>query len=411
MKRATFYLLVASSISIGAAAGLMDTILPLYLREEIEFSYKNLGWIYFTAAIVMIVMRMLIARHSDHMGRRRIYAAGLIIAGMAAFLPPLIGVCKHAGFIALAMVCAVAVKILFNLGRVARQTLQGAMIYEETGKGRFLGLFGKISAPLFLSIAISSLVAGYLLKFTGYNLLFFMGGGQLIAMGIYFLFHFDETGPERKQTRPKNSLLKDLRTSPLRKELWIIGTTSMITGVGVGCSHGFIMPLFFREHFHCSRAQVGAILALHATMIGLGMLIAMRKRHLPPRYSYVFFLTIQGLSLALTGLMPTLTLALSVWMLHDLIGSSQWITMRAAIMQHYADPDNRAFDNSRVQVMNAVGFSGGHLLAGALAEINLILPFTVGGMIIMAAGISILRLRNPDLDDPEMIAQPMEVAN
>jgi len=163
--------------------------------------------------------------------------------------------------------------------------------------------------------------------------------------------------------------------------------------LGVNISHCFIMPLFFIQKFHISIAEAAVVLMIHRMMLGVPMFIYgnfMKGKNL--KLIYITAMLYEGLSIGAAALIPNFLIAVVVWLTHDFIGAALWSPIQNHYVQEFAREESRGKDVSEAVALSSLGAVIAPFIAGALAPIDISLPFLASGIVVALTIIPLFRL-------------------
>jgi predicted MFS family arabinose efflux permease len=174
--------------------------------------------------------------------------------------------------------------------------------------------------------------------------------------------------PDRDRPRLRLCHLPELlRLDP---RLRLITLAMFLFYIGLGATHCYIMPLFFRDKFGVSYGTLGWILCLHRLSISIPLLLAgqiVRGRAVAgAKFIVALFMTLEGLALVLAGLLPGFWWATGVWLFHDFFGAGIWSPVNNTLMQRYSRGHARGNDVALSMSASYLGFVLGAVLGGLL---------------------------------------------
>jgi len=322
-------------------------------------------------------------------GRKTLYVASLVTTSAASGLTPLAPI----------FAAQIALKSIREAGSKVFDSMYQLALHDE-GSSHYLDRVGKARGLQALAGAGGAFVAGWLLLQHAYRSSFATSAlVLLVAAGVFVLGYRqpDNESSKRKRSRP---LLARMLPLDLPRPLIILTISAFIFMVGLATSHCFVMQLFWQRKFGASTAIVGTILMVHAISIGLPLLFVgwVVKRHL--KQIYIVFVILEGIALAVGGLVPDLTTAAIIWLAHDLFGAGVWIPIQSRLIQKYSHPSTRGGDVTRVFATASLGWVVGPLIAGWVFEGWYGGPFVISGVVMILSALVLFAL--PQSDDEEV---------
>lgn len=376
-------LLLGTALLFGISTGIYEFVLPLFLAAR-GISYSNMGIIFASAGVVMLLARIYMGGLADSLGRKPLYGWALVASGSAMLFTPLLP----------ALLAQSALKMVRELGMLTRETLFPVMLFENAPQG-FLNRIGKYRGMEFLAQGGGTMLAGVAIVVLGagtasYQLLFYVAGILLLLAAFSWQRIFHET--EHRAAAPRLKL-NELFRFDFHFNLRVILYSSIIFSLGLQLSHSFFLQLFFINRFGISAEMAAWLMVVHRLTIALPMLVV---GHLPirnVRVWYIIALLIQGATVTVSALLGNFWASAIIFLLHDFIGAGIWSPLQANLIQQYSRDASRALDVGKVLAWGSLGAIFGPLLAGNLAEMDVRLPFFCSGIIMALAAIPIFWLR------------------
>lgn len=423
MKRNVRTILGVSAL-FGVALGLYEYAFPWFLRGE-GIDQKHMGVIYSASLVAMYLLRIYVGNHSEALGRKRFYAGALAVCGLATVLGPL---CAGLGRLGTRVAAQLSIKTVREGAITVRETMHPVLIFENL-KARFTDLVAKSRSVDFLGQSVGKLAGGWLPALltlagiaTGEPALILAGalaillaGGLLLVGAVVFHFGFRETG-FRPAARQKLTFA-ELVPFGLPRELVLIAVAGFVFNLGLFTSHTFVLSTWFVDKFGVTHNQNGVILALHRLSLGLPLLFSGRLFLMRPKWNLkpIFVGTIvgEGLFITASALVPKsmFLVAVTVWLLHDVVGAGIWTPIQAYYIQRFAREGSRGLDVSRVQAFASMGRVFGPLAASALIALFPRTsaagatysdgPWLVSGLIVVASVVPLLLLPGVRIGDEE----------
>ena len=345
--------------------GVYDFAMPIYL-QEINVSFGNMGVIFGLSSILIYFLRLYVGAHSDRIGRKPFYSMGLLFSALGNFLTPVFG----------SIVPLTAVKTVREASLIVRDTMRSILVYEN-GKKNFLSLISKTVGMEFFLQGVGTMIGGLIATRSA----FFACGIALFLSYIFFVAFFKEDFKPVKSDKVALKF-KDLVKIDLPPKLKTLTLAMFIMTLGMNISHCFIMPLFFMQKFHVSVATVAVILMVHRMLLGVPMFVYgnfMKGRNL--KFIYIVTMLYEALAISAAALIPNFWVAVTVWLTHDLLGAAFWSPIQNHYVQEFAREKSRGRDVSEAVALSSLGAVIAPFIAGALAPIDISLPFLVSGII------------------------------
>lgn len=366
--------LLLVSVIFGGTFGLYEFVLPFYLDEK-GISFESMGYIY-SVAILGVFFRIYIGNLSDLWGRKPFYSLALLACGLVCVLTPM----------ATVLLPLIILKTLWDSAVVMRETMHPILLYEES-RGRFMDFLGKTRGMEFLFQAGGTILAGAIAITLGCRI---AGGAMFIAWLLFAWIFRERKGTVTSQQKVKVKSL--LGWGGLSYNLKVIIVAYFIFTVGLRTSHCFIMPLFFTEKFAVTRQTVSWVMVIHRLTIATPMLFIGHLSIKNLKATYIGAVLLQGLSVAVSALIPNFVIASAVWLIHDFVGAGVWIPIQNEIIQRYSREGARGLDVSKTLAFPALGGLFGPLIAGHLAKHWISGPFFVSGLVTMASAFVLFKL-------------------
>jgi len=375
--------LLGVSVLCGVGAGLYEFILPFYLQEQ-GLSFSRMGYLFAVSTAALFAVRLGAGQLVDAWGCKGPYLWSLVATGWSS-----VGTAFTANLGVL-----MVVKTLRDVGLLVRDTVHPILLFlddrfrfrDSIGKTRGLDYLFQAAGPFLAGLVMASLGNAGCLVLSGVLLLV---ASALLGLGV----REPAAEPGAEERKPWTWSLLDLDPN-----LRVIMFSSFIFTIGLMTSHCFILQLFFAEKFGVSQEVVAHIMTLHRLTTGIPLLLAGRLVFRNLKLAYVGTLVWEGIFIGLGGLIPTFLPATILWLLHDLVGAGVWIPIQNEIIQRYCREGSRGLDLGKTLALSSIGGALGPLLAGYLAPLSISAPFVVSGILVLVAGLMLLKL---DLRRPE----------
>lgn len=364
-------ILLFISILFGLSLGIYEFILPFYLKDR-GMSFASMGVIFSLSSVAMFFIRIHAGQLSDIHGRKIFYSLALLGAGIANFFTPF-----TARIFSLTIL-----KSLRESAAMVQESIHSVVLFEFSKK-KFLDFIGKTTGAQWVFQGMGAFLAGILLMWFGYRNAFLFTAGLLFLAFFVFSLFFKE--PEIQRTKQSPIPVSKLYAFDFSRPLMIITLSNFVFMIGMGCSHSFVMPLFFTDKFQVSRQVASIIMALHRLLLGAPMIFAawFIKEGMSLKRLYIWFVFIEGLALSACALIPNFLIATIVWLAHDYVGAAFWGPVQKTLIQQYSRPESRAYDVSKVAAFSTLGWIIGPIIAGFLSPLSISAPFFVSGIIMM----------------------------
>jgi len=371
-------ILLIVSIIFGGAFGIYELILPFYLKER-NISFSNMGYIFFFASIGMFLAQIYLGNLSDRWGRKPFYFLALLSCCLASGLTPFV-----AGLILL-----IVLKTLWEVGGVTRSIMHPILLYEDN-RSKFMDFLGKTRGMEFLFQAGGTLIALVTVASLGYSgNLWIAGAGLAFACFIFVPLYREHKSAAIKKSVGSKSILS---WRDLSYNLKVIVIAYFIFRLGLRTSHNFIMPLFFKEKFGATDQAIIWIMLIHRINAALPLLFIGNLHVKNLKATYIGAVIFQGLTVAVSALIPNFIAASAVWLLHDFVGAGVWMPIQGTIIQQYSREGARGLDVSKTLAFSSIGGIFGPLLAGYISDFWISGPFFISGVITIISAVVLFKL-------------------
>jgi len=390
VRRALIALLIAGAFQ-ATAFGIYELGLPLYL-DFLKISFTSMGVIFGVSQFGILAVRYLVGSRSDVVGRKPflVDALGLITVSTAV-LPAVSGTAALA-----------SAKMVRDAAGVVRDAMRSLAVYEAAG-ARFVRWIGRAVGSEFFFMAIGAVAGGWLINKLGWSWTFGISAALAGAATVTVWRWFDEDPGIARSTGgppPGDAGVTRWLGIALPPNLWVLTASSFVFNVGLTMSHTFYLVLFFKDKFGFAVPVLGALQMAHRFSLGIPMMIAgqwMDRPGVRRHYKAIFIVTmaVQGACLSLAGILPGAVLACGFFILHDIVGATFFSPIQAEFLQRWARPAWRGRDVALATGLGSLGSILGPLLAGFLLDRVHWQdgPFFVSGIIIIAASLVLLRLK------------------
>ncbi len=240
---------------INRAGTMVLPFLSKYLKEDLHFSYSQVGWIMVCFGCGSMLGSWLGGKLSDKIGFYRIMIFSLFVSGLIFFILQYI---KSFYGLCLGMFCIMVIADMF---RPAMFVSLGAYATPEN-RTRSLTL---VRLAINLGFAAGPALGGLIIMNKGYQGLFWADGGTCILAIIVFAILVKEKKKSKfidkkdPNTVLTNSVFKD-------KPFWLFLGSCVITGI-LFFQLFTTIPLYHKEQFNLTEFQTGLLLTLNGLMI------------------------------------------------------------------------------------------------------------------------------------------------
>ena len=240
---------------INRAGTMVLPFLSKYLKEDLHFSYSQVGWIMVSFGCGSILGSWLGGKLSDKIGFYKIMIFSLLTSGFAFF--GLQFVKSFEGLI-IAMFLIMTVADMF---RPAMFVSLGAYAKPEN-RTRALTL---VRLAINLGFAAGPALGGLLIMSVGYKGLFWVDGASCILAILIFWIKVKE---KKKSKFTDKEHPGEILTHSVFKDtpFWIFLTGTLITGI-LFFQLFTTIPLYHKEQFNLSEFQTGLLLTLNGILV------------------------------------------------------------------------------------------------------------------------------------------------
>jgi predicted MFS family arabinose efflux permease len=334
---------------INRAGTMVLPFLSKYLKEDLHFTYGEVGWIMVCFGIGSLLGSWLGGKLSDKIGFYRIMIFSLLVSGLLffviQFITSFIGLC-----ISMFLIMTVA-----DMYRPAMFVSLGAYAKPEN-RTRALTL---VRLAINLGFAAGPAIGGFIIMNIGYRGLFWADGATCIIAILIFWLKVKEKKKTayRDKVHPgevfTHSVFKD-------KPFMIFLFTCLISGI-LFFQLFTTIPLYHKEQFNLTELQTGLLLTLNGLMI---FFLEM------PLVSYVERHKISKVKVVATGV---LLMAISLFLL--LINTWAGVLIIMMLFMTFGEMFSFPFSNSvalsrapkghegRYMAIYTMSFSSAHILS------------------------------------------------
>ena len=240
---------------INRAGTMVLPFLSKYLKEDLHFSYSQVGWIMVSFGCGSILGSWLGGKLSDKIGFYKIMIFSLLTSGFAFF--GLQFITSFEGLL-IAMFLIMTVADMF---RPAMFVSLGAYAKPEN-RTRALTL---VRLAINLGFAAGPALGGLLIMSVGYKGLFWVDGASCILAILIFWIKVKE---KKKSKYTDKEHPGEVLTHSVFKDtpFWIFLTGTLITGI-LFFQLFTTIPLYHKEQFNLSEFQTGLLLTLNGILV------------------------------------------------------------------------------------------------------------------------------------------------
>ncbi|MEM0543307.1 MFS transporter [Flavobacterium sp. j3] len=240
---------------INRAGTMVLPFLSKYLKEDLHFSYSEVGWIMVCFGVGSMLGSWLGGKLSDKIGFYKIMIFSLFTSGLLffviQFITSFIGLC----------ISMFVIMVVADMFRPAMFVSLGAYAKPEN-RTRALTL---VRLAINLGFAAGPALGGLIIMNIGYRGLFWADGMTcIVAIVIFWLMV-----KEKKKTAFRDAAHPgDVLTHSVFKDkpFWIFLTTCLITGI-LFFQLFTTIPLYHREQFNLSEFETGLLLTLNGVLV------------------------------------------------------------------------------------------------------------------------------------------------
>ena len=156
--------------------GMLNAFLPLYGREVLNLSGRELGWLVGIQTITTLMVRPVIGVASDRAGRRAVIVTGLTISSLAVFSLSL----------TTTLTTVVAVVLVYGAGVAITTAATSAYITDITRRARYGAAHGVFGTIYDIGDALGPIAAGVLVTWVGFAHMFQVVSLVAIMMAVVF---------------------------------------------------------------------------------------------------------------------------------------------------------------------------------------------------------------------------------
>lgn len=240
---------------INRAGTMVLPFLSKYLKEDLGFSYSQVGWIMVSFGCGSMLGAWLGGKLADKIGFYKVMIFSLFTSGLMFF-----GLQKITSFEGL-IVAIFLIMVVADMFRPAMFVSLGAYAKPEN-RTRALTL---VRLAINLGFAAGPALGGLIIMSSGYSGLFWVDGFTCIIAIIVFWTLVKE---KKKSTYLDNEHPGEILTNSVFKDspFWLFLGTCLITGI-MFFQLFTTIPLYHKEQFYLSEFQTGLLLTFNGILV------------------------------------------------------------------------------------------------------------------------------------------------
>ena len=242
---------------INRAGTMVLPFLSKYLKEDLGFSYSQVGWIMVSFGFGSMLGSWLGGKLSDKIGFYKVMVFSLFTSGLMFF-----GLQKITSFEGL-MVAIFLIMVVADMFRPAMFVSLAAYVKPEN-RTRALTL---VRLAINLGFAAGPALGGLIIMNIGYEGLFWIDGASCIIAILIFWYLVKE---KQKSSYLNKDQPGEILTASVFRDgpFWIFLTACLITGI-LFFQLFTTLPLYHKEQFDLTEFQSGLLLTLNGIVIFL----------------------------------------------------------------------------------------------------------------------------------------------
>lgn len=242
---------------INRAGTMVLPFLSKYLKENLHFSYTEVGWILVWFGIGSMLGSWLGGKLSDKIGFYKIMIFSLFTTGIAfiilQFITSFVGLC-------FAIFCTMVIADMFRPAMFVSLSVYA----KPENRTRALTL---VRLAINLGFAAGPALGGLIILGMGYQGLFWIDGITCIISILIFWIKIKEKKKQPELTT-ENSIVTKHQSVFKDKPFWVFLTTCVITGI-LFFQLFTTIPLYHKEQFNLTELQTGLLLTLNGVLVFL----------------------------------------------------------------------------------------------------------------------------------------------
>ena len=239
---------------INRAGTMVLPFLSKYLKEDLHFTYGEVGWIMVSFGLGSMLGSWLGGKLSDKIGFYKVMVFSLLSSGLLffviQFITSFLGLC----------IGMFSIMVLADMFRPAMFVSLGAYAKPEN-RTRALTL---VRLAVNLGFAAGPALGGLIIMSIGYQGLFWVDGATCIISILIFAFLVKE----KKKVTPLNLHPKELETASVFKDkiFWVFLFVSFVTAM-IFFQLFTALPLYHHVRFGLTEFQTGLLMTLNGLLI------------------------------------------------------------------------------------------------------------------------------------------------
>lgn len=337
---------------INRAGTMVLPFLSKYLKEDLHFSYTQVGWVMFFFGIGSMIGSWLGGKLSDKIGFYKIMIFSLFTSGIAffvlQFITSFIGLC----------IGMFLIMIIADMFRPAMFVSLGAYAKKEN-RTRALTL---VRLAINLGFALGPAMGGLIIMNLGYKGLFWVDGITCILAILIFWLYVKEKKHSKYQDKEHpgevltHSVFRD-------KPFWVFLGCCLISGI-LFFQLFTTVPLYHKEQFNLTEFQTGLLLMMN------GLLIFFLEM---PIVSFVERKQINKVKIVTAGVIA-MTISIALLLINTWAGILIIMMLFMTFGEMFAFPFSNSFAMSRApkghegryMAIFTMSFSGAHILSAKM---------------------------------------------
>ncbi|MCB4798380.1 MFS transporter [Neotamlana laminarinivorans] len=246
--------IIAIITFINRAGTMVIPFLSKYLKEDLGFSYSQIGWIMFSFGIGSLLGTYLSGKIADKLGAYKVMIFSLFTSGLIFIMLQFIR--------SFELMCA-GVMLLTFIADMFRPAMM-VTLNSYVGVDHRLKALALIRAAVNLGFLIGPALGGLIIFKLGYSILFYIDGISCITAILIFAFLIKEVKSPYKLDFKH---LKFGKIIPFQDNLFLLNwIIALLTGV-VFFQIFTTLPLYHEEFFGLSEFYSGLLLAFNGLLI------------------------------------------------------------------------------------------------------------------------------------------------